>query len=60
MILKHLDINNEMVWSESLKAVKGIVGGIDYKVTLHTRPSAVVGLSAGFPLGLSGSHEITV
>lgn len=32
-LLRHMDISsNEVVWKESLRLVRRIVGGVDYKV----------------------------
>lgn len=32
VLLKHLDLRREVAWCESLKRVKSIIGGVDYKV----------------------------
>ena len=40
VLLKHLDLRREVAWCESLKRVKSIIGGVDYKVEA---PSHLIG-----------------
>ena len=32
VLLRHLDLGKEVAWCESLKRIRSIVGGVDYKV----------------------------
>ena len=34
VLLRHLDLGKEVAWCESLKRIRSIVGGVDYKVRL--------------------------
>lgn len=66
-LLCHLDLSNLLFWGEALVTVRGIVGGVDYKVRARATRLTCLCIThcsdlnpSPFPVGLPGPHEVVI